>query len=146
MQNEYHNRVEFSIHTKGSVENAESVCPIMGFSPGVLISLVCCCLVAKSCLTLWEPLTVACQASLSMGLPRQGYWSGLPFPPPGDLPDPGIEPVSPALSGRLFTDEPPERTTHHPKCSHKSDRWLGSWLLLGYLPWRSSERTKGKGV
>ena len=44
--------------------------------------------------TLW---TVAYQASLSMGFSRQEYWSGLPFPSPGDLPDPGIEPRSPAL-------------------------------------------------
>ena len=46
------------------------------------------------------PQTVAHQAPLSMGFPRQEYWSVLPFPPPGDLPDPGIEPsslVSPAL-------------------------------------------------
>ena len=43
------------------------------------------------------PWTVARQASLAMGLPRQEYWSGLPFPPPEDLTDPGIEPVSPAL-------------------------------------------------
>ena len=42
-----------------------------------------------------------------MGFSRQGYWSGLPFPPPGDLPDPGIEPASPALAGRFFTTEPP---------------------------------------
>ena len=44
--------------------------------------------------TLW---TVAYQASLSIGFSRQGYWSGLPFPSPGDLPNPGIEPGSPAL-------------------------------------------------
>ena len=43
------------------------------------------------------PWTVACQAPLSMGFPRQEYWSGLPFPSPGDLPDPGIEPRSPTL-------------------------------------------------
>ena len=43
------------------------------------------------------------QASLSMGFSRQEYWSGLPFPPPGNLPDPGIEPVSPALAGMFFT-------------------------------------------
>ena len=41
-----------------------------------------------------------------MGLPKQENWSGLPFSPPGDLPDPGIEPASPALVGRLFTTEP----------------------------------------
>ena len=43
------------------------------------------------------PWTVAHQAPLFMGFSRQEYWSGLPFPSPGDLPDPGIEPVSPAL-------------------------------------------------
>ena len=53
--------------------------------------------------TLW---TLACQASLSMGFSRQEYWSGLPCPPTGDLPDPGIELeslTSPALTGRLLT-------------------------------------------
>ena len=50
-----------------------------------------------------NPWTVAHQAPLSMGFPRQEYWSGLPWPPPGDLPDPGIELLSPALAGRLFT-------------------------------------------
>ena len=45
-------------------------------------------------------------APLSMGFPRQEYWSGLPIPSPGDLPNPGIESVSPALAGRLFTAEP----------------------------------------
>ena len=43
------------------------------------------------------PWTVAHEAPLSMGFPRQEYWSGVPFPPPGDLPNPGMEPVSPAL-------------------------------------------------
>ena len=43
------------------------------------------------------PWTVACQAPPSMGFSRQEYWSGLPFPSPGDLPDPGIEPGSPTL-------------------------------------------------
>ena len=42
-----------------------------------------------------------------MGFPRQEYWSGLAFPFPGDLPDPGIEPACPALAGRFFTTEPP---------------------------------------
>ena len=49
------------------------------------------------------PWTVACQAPLSMGFSRQEYWSGLPCPPPGDLPYPGIEPMSPALADRFFT-------------------------------------------
>ena len=42
-----------------------------------------------------------------MGFPRQKYWSGLPFPSPGDLPDPGIKSTSPALAGRFLTTEPP---------------------------------------
>ena len=54
-------------------------------------------LVTKSCPTLGTPWTVAHQAPLFMGFSRQEYWSGLPFPSPGDLPDPGIEPGSPAL-------------------------------------------------
>ena len=56
-------------------------------------------LVIKSCLTLVTPWTVACQAPLSMGFSKQEYWSGLLFHSPGDLPDPGIEPTSPALGG-----------------------------------------------
>ena len=54
-------------------------------------------LVAKLCLTFAIPWTVAHQAPQSMGFSRQEYFSGLPFPSPGDLPDPGIEPRSPAL-------------------------------------------------
>ena len=58
-------------------------------------------------------LTVAHQASLSMGFSKQEYCSGLPFPPPGDLPDPGTEPMSPespALAGEFFTTEPPGKS------------------------------------
>ena len=54
------------------------------------------------------PWTVARQAPLSTGFPTQEYWSGFPFPPPGDLPDPGIEPASPkspTLAGGFFTTE-----------------------------------------
>ena len=57
------------------------------------------------------PLTVACQAPLSVGFPRQEYWSGLPFPSPGDLPDLGIKPMSSALAGRFFTTEPPGKAS-----------------------------------
>jgi len=53
------------------------------------------------------PWTVALQAPLPRGFPRQEYWSGLSFPSPGDLPDPRIEPPSPALAGRFFTTGPP---------------------------------------
>jgi len=53
------------------------------------------------------PWTVAHQAPLSMGFSRQEYWSGLPFPSPGDLPDPGIEPRSPTLQAYALTSESP---------------------------------------
>ena len=53
------------------------------------------------------PWTIARHAPLSMGSPGQEHWSGLPFPPPGDLPDPGIKPMSPELTGRFFIIEPP---------------------------------------
>ena len=54
--------------------------------------------------TLWA---VAHQAPLSTGFPRQEYWSGLPFPPPGDLPDSGVEPRSPTLQADSLLSEPP---------------------------------------
>ena len=63
--------------------------------------------VSDSSASLW---TVARQALLSMGFPRQKYWGGLPFPSPGDLPDPGFKPesfASPALVGSFFITEPP---------------------------------------
>ena len=61
-----------------------------------------------SCVRLFAtPWTVAYQASLSMGFSRQEYWSGLPLPSPGDVPDPGIEPASPALEADALTSEPP---------------------------------------
>ena len=72
----------------------------------------CCCLVAKSCLTGFvTPWTAAFQAPLSMRFPRQGYWSGLPFPPSEDLLGSGIEPVSPAMAGGFFTTKPPGKPT-----------------------------------
>ena len=74
----------------------------------------CACMLMLSCVPLFvTPWTVAHQAPMSMGLFRQECWSGLPFPSPGDLPNPGIEPaseysspVSPALAGRFFTTTP----------------------------------------
>ena len=61
-----------------------------------------------SCVRLFAtPWTVAYQAPLSMGFSRQEYWSGLPFPSPGDLPKPGIEPGSPTLEADNLTSEPP---------------------------------------
>ena len=62
-------------------------------------------LVAKLCLTLATPWTVACQAPLSKGFSRREYWSGLPFPSPEDLPDSGIEPRYPALQADSLPTE-----------------------------------------
>ena len=65
--------------------------------------LLCCFSCAQLCVILQ---TAACQAPLSLGFSRQEYWNGLPCPPPGDLPDPGIKPtslMSLELAGRFFT-------------------------------------------
>ena len=74
----------------------------------------CVCAQSLSHARLFATLrTVARQAPLSMGFPRQQYWTGLPFPPLGDLPNPGIEPASsasPALAGGFYTTEPPGKS------------------------------------
>ena len=72
------------------------------------------------CLTVVTPCTVACQALLFLGFSRQEYWSRLPCPPPGDLPDPGTEHVSltsPVLGGRFFTT-----SATWEACAQKVDR------------------------
>ena len=69
-----------------------------------------CVLVTQLCPTLCDPIDCSSQAPLSMELSRKEYWSGLPFPPPGDLPDSGIKLtclVSPALLGGVYTTEAP---------------------------------------
>ena len=66
------------------------------------------------------PWTAVPQAPLSMGFSRQEYWSGLPFPSPGDLPDPGIEPESPALQADALTFEPPGKPSP-PLWIHRND-------------------------
>ena len=75
-------------------------------------------LITKSCPTLCDPMDyIARQAPLSMGFPRQEHWSELPFPSPGDLPDPGIEPRSPALQADSLPTEPrgkPQRGSMSP--------------------------------
>ena len=69
------------------------------------------------------PWTLAWQTPLSMGFSRQEYWSGLPFPSPGDLPDPGIEPRSPPLEADALTSEPPGK----PRIS--IDAWIYLWAF-----------------
>ena len=86
-----------------------------GFIPGFASCQelgVRACSVTQLYLTLCDP-----QAPLFMGFLRQEDWSGLPFSPPGDLPDPGIEPKSPLLAGRFFITEPPG--TPHPESEPK---------------------------
>ena len=64
-------------------------------------------LVTQSCPTLCDPMDCSPPVPLSMRLSRQEYWSGLPFPSPGDLPDPGIEPRYPTLQADSLPSEPP---------------------------------------
>ena len=68
------------------------------------------CSVIQSCPTLCSPLDCSSPAPLCMEFSRQEYWIELPFPSPGDLPDPTIEPTSPVLAGRFFTIEPPGKS------------------------------------
>ena len=71
------------------------------------------------------PWAVAYQDPLSMGFSRQEYWRGLPFPSLGDLPDPGIKPVSPALAGEFFTSELLRKL-----CVLNAGEQRKTWLLL----------------
>ena len=76
------------------------------------------CSVTRLCPTLCNPMDC-----LSVGLSRQEYWSGLPFPPPGHLPNPGIKPMPPALAGRILTTEPPGSIVcakNHYICMHST--------------------------
>ena len=78
----------------------------------IFLYCLCVCMCAQSCLTV-TPWTVACQAPLSMEFFRHEYWSRLPFPTPGNLPNPGMESesfASPALTSGFLTLDPPERS------------------------------------
>jgi len=80
--------------------------PVHGLSPGK--NTVCVCVKSLSHVRLFATLwTVAHQAPPSMRFSKQEYWSGLPFPSPGDLPNLGIEPTSPALQVDSLPSEPP---------------------------------------
>ena len=87
----------------------------------------------KSSWTLVTSRTVAFQAPLSMGFPRQEWWCGFPYPLPGDIPDPGIESqslTSPALAGRFFTTEPPGS----PYMEQANDKILSRLMLEEETP------------
>ena len=71
----------------------------------------------------------AYQASPSMGFSRQEYWSGLPFPSPGDLPDPGIEPGSPTLQADALPSEPPgKKTKEESENERKKVKVMLTWM------------------
>ena len=78
----------------------------------LILSVLSHSAVSDSFAALW---TVDGQAPLSMEFPKQEYWSGLPFPTLGDLPDPGIEPVDPTLACGFFTSEPPGKPLISPR-------------------------------
>ena len=83
---------------------------------------------ARSCPTLCDPQrTVAYQAPLSMGFSRQEYWSGLLFPAPGDLPDPGIKPGSPALQTDALPPKPPGKPHNGNGVYQTSVQMMGSF-------------------
>ena len=98
-------------------------------------SLNACVLSRLSCVQLFStPWTVACQVPLSTEFSRQ-YYSGLPCPSPGDVPNPGIKPRSPALAGEFFTTESPEK----PGCYKIQKIFIGSfasYLCVPQPPWR----------
>ena len=83
------------------------------------------------------PRTVAHQASPSMGFSRQEYWSGLPFPAPRDLPNPGIEPGSPALEADTSTSEPPGKPTSIP--TNETGQTLAAVDFEGKYMWELGE-------
>ena len=77
------------------------------------------------------PWTAAHQTTpLSMGFPRQGYWSGLLFSSQGDLPDPGIKPASPALAGRFFTTESLGKPLKERRCAVLSHSFMSDSLPM----------------
>ena len=98
---------------------------------------------AQSCPSLATPWTGACQAPLSMGFFRQEYWSGLPFPSPGDISDPGIEPRSPALQadslptgeGGWYKNKKANRTGS--KSGMIKINGGSNWIHFAMAPWPS---------
>ena len=101
-------------------------------------TMFCCRLAASN--SFETPYSVASQAPLSMGFPRQENWSGLPFPPPVDLPDPGIELEPPALAGRFLTTAPPGKAGTVFITSQTQFLTLGHWSHHLFLLKNITER------
>ena len=108
--------------------------PTWSCAPMCVCVCVCVC-VCKSFSHVWlfvTPWTVAHQTPLSMGFSRQEFWSGLSFPSPGDLPDLGIQPISPAFPADSLLSEPPGKpcapvTSKFSLCSSSFRMWGTSW-------------------
>ena len=93
--------------------------------------------VVQSCPILCNPMDCSLQAPLSMEFSRQEYRSGLPFPSPGDLPDPGIEPGTPALQADSLPSEPPEKPMKPvPRAKKVEDSWFRGISLIEWMIWR----------
>ena len=93
------------------------------------IKKICVCVLSRVRL-FSTPWTMMHQASLSMGFPKQEYWSGFSFPPPGDIPDPGTKPtspVSPALQGNSLSAEPSRKPIHK---INKLTYWMWKLSIL----------------
>ena len=124
---------------------------VRGFGTTHSFDLGCCRLVTKSCLTLCDFMDCSPPGSSVHGFSRQGYWDGLPFPSPGDLPDPGIKSTSLALAGRFLTTEPSGQSSfdvYHSLICHfpgGSDRKASVYNAgdLGSIP--GSGRFPGEG-
>ena len=92
-----HGMIVKNYHLKNSNKNGKFSF-MLNYTNSCFLCSLCCCLVTK-----W--VQVFCKAPLSMRLPKQENWNELLFPPPGNLPNPGIETVFPALTSRFFTDD-----------------------------------------
>ena len=115
---------------KCSFSTFPTIWPDRSFQITNVIKSFACCSVAHLCPPLLRPSwTAAHQAPLSMEFSQQEHWSGLPFPFPGDLPNPGIEPASPALAGRFFGAwEAP--SSQYP--AFKSLQWPLIWYVMAH--------------
>ena len=111
-----------------------------------LIILKLCAQLVSSVQPYATPWTVAHQTPLSMELSRQEYWSGLPFPPPGDLPDPGTQSASPTLVGRFFTSEPPGKPSITLATSYKWDRAVHALLWLVSSKWIKDLKVRPEAI
>ena len=122
-----------------SIESKEgAVSPQCWFQAGI----VCEVKVTHLCpaYSLTTPWIITHQAPLSMGFLRWEYWSGLPFPCPGDLLNPETEPTSPPLAGRVFTTEPPGKLLNLDTHLHsRGFGWSSNWVIFSSVNWRADD-------